>query len=121
MSQTRIDAFKSLLEEQPDEAMVWYGLANEYVKLAHWQDAVDALQNVLRCNADYPAAYQMLGTALAHQGKAEAARRVWTKGLEVATRTGAWNALGHMERLLAQTPEAATDASSSPSSTEFCA
>src|SRR5438046_9706150 len=107
MSQSRIDAFKSLLEEQPDEAMVWYGLASEYLKLEQWSEATEALQNVLRCNADYTAAYQMLGTALMSQGKADEARSVWTEGLAVATRTGAWNARGHMERLLAQTAGAA--------------
>jgi tetratricopeptide (TPR) repeat protein len=120
MSQSRIDAFKSLLEEQPDEAMIWYGLANEYLKLEHWGEATAALQNVLRCNAEYTAAYQMLGTALLSQGNREEARRVWTEGLAVATRTGAWSARSHMERLLAQT---GGDASSEPSdnpATEFC-
>jgi predicted Zn-dependent protease len=114
MSQSRIDAFRSLLEEQPDEAVVWYGLANEYIKLESWVDAADALQNVIRCNPDYTAAYQMLGSALLGQGKADEARRVWTDGVAVATRTGAWNARSHMERLLAQS------APSNSSSSEFC-
>jgi predicted Zn-dependent protease len=120
MSQSRIDAFRSLLEEQPDEAMVWYGLANEYLKLERWADAVEALQNVIRCNADYTAAYQMLGNALLGQGKADEARRIWTEGIAVATRTGAWNARGHMERLLAQNPGEAAGAPSNHSSSEFC-
>lgn len=118
MSQSRIDAFKGLLEEQPDEAMIWYGLANEYIKLESWEEAKDALQNVIRCNTDYTAAYQMLGSALIHLGKADEARRVWTEGIAVATRTGAWNARGHMEKLLAQA-EPVSAPSNSPSS-EFC-
>jgi predicted Zn-dependent protease len=118
MSQSRIDAFRSLLEEQPDEAVVWYGLATEYIKLENWADAADALQNVIRCNPDYTAAYQMLGSAFQSQGKSDDARRVWTEGIVVATKTGAWNARGHMERLLSQSETAS--APSNHSSSEFC-
>jgi predicted Zn-dependent protease len=120
MSQSRIDAFKSMLEEQSDEAMIWYGLANEYIKLESWSEAAEALQNVIRCNGDYTAAYQMLGNALMNQGKADEARRVWTEGIEVATRTGAWNARGHMEKLLAQTEVEPSSHPSNDSASEFC-
>jgi predicted Zn-dependent protease len=120
MSQSRIDAFRSLLEEQPDEAVVWYGLANEYLKLESWTEAAEALQNVIRCNPDYTAAYQMLGSALLGQGKAEEARGVWTQGVAVATRTGAWSARAHMERLLAQSAEASAETAANHSSSEFC-
>ena len=106
MSQSRIDAFRSLLEEQPDEAVVWYGLANEYIKLENWNDAAEALQNVIRCNPDYTAAYQMLGSAFQSQGNTGEARRIWTEGIAIATKMGAWNARGHMERLLTQSEAA---------------
>jgi predicted Zn-dependent protease len=118
MSQSRIDAFRSLLEEQPDEAVVWYGLATEYIKLENWTDATNALQNVIRCNPDYTAAYQMLGSAFQSQGKADEARRVWTEGIAVATKMGAWNARGHMEKLLSQSEVAS--ASPNQSSSKFC-
>lgn len=112
MSQARIEAFEEMLKEQPDEAMIWYGLAMEYSKLQEWNKTANALRNVIRCNPDYTAAYQMLGTALQNLGKKEEARHVWTEGIETATRTGAWKARGHMEGLLAQT-ETNDD-------TEFC-
>ena len=107
MSQERIEAFKAMAEGQPDQEMVWYGLANEYVKLERWDEAADALGRVVKLNADFTAAYQMLGTALMNQGRREEARRVWAEGIEVATRTGAWKARQHMEGLLANA-EAAT-------------
>lgn len=101
MSQERIDALAAMAEAQPDEPMVWYGLANEYLKLERWPEAADALRRVVRLNADYTSAYQMLGTALLNVGDREAARRAWTQGIEVANRTGAWKARQHMEGLLA--------------------
>jgi predicted Zn-dependent protease len=101
MAQSRIDIFRQMAEAQPDDAMVWYGLGSEYVKLEQWSEAVEALRHVLRINPDYTAAYQMLGSALASMGDSEEARRTWTEGIETATRTGAWKARSHMEGLLA--------------------
>jgi predicted Zn-dependent protease len=101
MAQSRIDIFAEMAKQQPEDAMIWYGLASEYVKVEKWGEAANALQNVLRINPDYTAAYQMLGTALMNEGQREEARRVWTEGVEVAGRTGAWKARQHMEGLLA--------------------
>lgn len=103
MSQSRIDAFTVMTGQQPDNEMIWYGLANEYSKLAHWSEAAEALRQVIRIKPDYTAAYQMLGSALLSQGDHEEAGRVWIQGIEVATRTGAWKARQHMEGLLAGT------------------
>jgi predicted Zn-dependent protease len=103
MSQSRIDAFTAMLKDQPDNEMIWYGLATEYTKLEKWSEAVEALRNVIRIKPDYTAAYQMLGTALVNNGKVEDARQAWTEGIEVANRTGAWKARQHMEGLLAGT------------------
>lgn len=89
-----------MAREQPEDAMIWYGLASEYVKLERWNEAAEALRHVVRLNPDYTAAYQMLGTALSNQGEKQEAHRAWTDGIEVATRTGAWKARQHMEGLL---------------------
>ena len=113
MSQERIETFKAMAEAQPEQEMVWYGLANEYVKLERWTDAADALRRVVSLNADFTAAYQMLGTALLNQGEREEARRAWAEGVEVANRTGAWKARQHMEGLLAGSEDSAPGA-------EFC-
>ena len=101
MSQARIDAFTAMLKDQPGNEMIWYGLANEYSKLARWPEASEALRNVIRLNPDYTAAYQMLGSALLQLDQAEEARLVLTEGIASAERTGAWKARQHLEGLLA--------------------
>lgn len=101
MAQSRIDIFAEMVKQQPDDAMIWYGLGSEYMKIERWSEAADALRNVIRINPDYTAAYQMLGTALLNAGRREEAVGVWTQGIEVAQRTGAWKAQQHMEGLLA--------------------
>ena len=117
MAQSRIDIFAEMVKQQPDDAMIWYGLASEYVKAERWSEAADALSNVVRINPDYTAAYQMLGTALLNQGQSEEARRAWTQGIEAANRTGAWKARQHLEGLLAG---AGADLSGSAQGSEFC-
>ncbi len=101
MSQSRIEVFEQMAASQPDDVMIWYGLGSEYIKLEDWAKAARALRRVVEINADYTAAYQMLGTALLNQGQTAEAREVWQQGIEAATRTGAWKARQHMEGLLA--------------------
>ena len=115
MAQSRLEIFAEMAKQQPEDAMIWYGLASEYLKAERWLEAAEALQTVVRINPDDTAAYQMLGTALASGGRAEEARRAWTEGIEVAKRTGAWKAQQHMEGLLASAPKSAARPGS-----EFC-
>ncbi len=91
-----------MAREQPDDAMISYGLASEYVKAERWNEAAEALRNVLRVNKDYTAAYQMLGMSLLNLGAREEAEQTWAEGVRVAERTGAWKAKQHMEGLLMQ-------------------
>jgi len=101
MTQSRIEIFREMLESQPEDAMIWYGLAGEYTKISDWLAATEALQNVIRINPSYTAAYQMLGSALMSQGLRVEACNIWKQGIEVANQTGAWKAKQHMEGLLA--------------------
>lgn len=101
MSQSRIEIFEAMARSQPDDAMVWYGLASEYMKIEDWPQAVAALRRVVAINPDYTAAYQMLGTALSNQGDVCEARSAWQEGIRAADRTGTWKARQHMEGLLA--------------------
>jgi predicted Zn-dependent protease len=101
MAQSKIEVFTAMLAEQPDNAMIWYGLASEQYKLENWAEAVKALRQVVSLNPDYTAAYQMLGTALASNDDLAGAQQAWRDGIEAAGRTGAWKAGQHMQALLA--------------------
>ena len=111
-----------MAREQPDDAMISYGLASEYVKAERWNEAAEALRNVLRVNKDYTAAYQMLGTSLLNLGAREEAERTWTEGVRVAERTGAWKAKQHMEGLLVDlNRDQQTANKDEDNASEFCA
>lgn len=96
---SKIEIFSEMTKSQPHDPMIWYGLANEYIKIADWPNASEALRQVVQLNPDYTAAYQLLGAALLSQGLTKEACEVWQQGIEVAVRTGASKAQQHMERL----------------------
>ena len=96
---SKIEIFSEMTKSQPHDPMIWYGLANEYIKLADWAKASEALHQVVQLNPDYTAAYQLLGSALLSQGLTKEACSVWQQGISVAIRTGADKAQRHMERL----------------------
>lgn len=101
MVQSKIEVFTAMLTEQPENAMIWYGLASEQSKLENWAEAAMSLGQVVSLNPDYTAAYQMLGTVLAKMGDLAGAQQAWRDGIEAAERTGAWKAGQHMQGLLA--------------------
>src|SRR4030095_11646495 len=100
MGQSKIEIFTAMLAEQPDNAMIWYGLASEQYKVENWAEAVKALRQVVTLNPDKTPAYQRLGTVLVKQDDVAGAQEAWRKGIEAAGRTGAWKAGQHMQGLL---------------------
>jgi predicted Zn-dependent protease len=101
MGQSKIGIFTAMLAEQPENAMIWYGLASEQCKLENWAGAAKSLRQVVGLNPDYTAAYQMLGTVLANAADLAGAQQAWREGIAAADRTGAWKAGQHMRGLLA--------------------
>lgn len=87
--QNRIEVFKQMLESDPDNTMVLFGLANEYLKAEDFQNAARTLENYLAKADDEGAAYGMLAKAYEKLGEREKARAAYEKGISVS------NAHGH--------------------------
>ncbi len=97
----RIDRLKSLLERDPTDAFLHFGLAMEYVKLGRLDDALAAFDRVLEHDPNYSAAYYHKGNTLIGLGRHEEARDVLARGVEVTRRNGDPHAQREMEELLA--------------------
>ena len=84
MAASRIETFKQMLETDPENTMVRFGLANEYLKAEQYEEAVAALKDYLERADDEGAAYGMLARAYEKVGKRDEARRAFERGIEVA-------------------------------------
>jgi predicted Zn-dependent protease len=86
--QNRIEVFKQMIEADPTNTMVLFGLANEYQKLEDWQNVIRTLEDYLAKADDEGAAYGMLAKAYERAGEREKAKAVYEKGIEVSMAHG---------------------------------
>ncbi|MEP7270584.1 MAG: tetratricopeptide repeat protein [Acidobacteriota bacterium] len=88
MSEARIELFKKMLETEPQNTPVRFGLANELMKAELWTEAIEQLRVYLSQADDQGAAYGKLAQALDRIGRGEEARAAYTDGIATATRHG---------------------------------
>ena len=86
--QNRIEVFKQMLESDPDNAMVLFGLANEYQKIEDCENTIETLEDYLSKSDDEGAAYGMLARAYEKTGNRAKAREIYEKGVEVSMAHG---------------------------------
>ena len=77
-----------MLEGDPDNTAVLFGLAKEYEKEGRDADVVEALTDYLQRADDEGNAYGMLAAAYLRLGNREAARKAYERGAEVAQAHG---------------------------------
>lgn len=87
--QNRIEVFKQMLETDPTNTMVMFGLAKEYEKVEQYGEMINLLEDYLEKSDDEGNAYGMLAKAYEKQGMWEKAKTTLEKGIEVS------NAHGH--------------------------
>ena len=85
---SRIDIFRMMLQSDPDNTVVWFGLAKECEKAGRHDEVVEALTEYLGRADDEGNAYGMLAAAHLRNGNREAARRAYERGIEVARAHG---------------------------------
>jgi predicted Zn-dependent protease len=86
--QNRIDVFKQMLESDPENTMVMFGLAKEYEKLGQFTDVIDMLEPYLAKADDEGNAYGVLADAYLKSGDREKAIETYRKGIDVAMAHG---------------------------------
>lgn len=82
--QNRIEVFKQMLETEPENTMVMFGLAKEYEKLSQHENVINLLENYLAQADDEGNAYGMLAKAYEQTGNREKAIETYQKGIEVS-------------------------------------
>jgi predicted Zn-dependent protease len=88
MSSSRIQIFKQILETDPGNGNVLFGLAKEYEKAGLNQELVETLKQYLASSDDEGNAYGMLASAYEKSGDRIKAREVYQRGVEAALAHG---------------------------------
>lgn len=100
MDQTKLDKLKDLMEKNPSDAFVRYGLALEYRTLGLEESARDCFERLLEENPDYVPTYLQFGQMLIDLDEIERAREVLTRGVEIAQSEGDLQASGELSEAL---------------------
>ena len=77
-----------MLEAEPDNTMVMFGLAKEYEKLDDYEQVIEVLERYLGKAEDEGNAYGTLATAYERTGQREKAVETLKKGIDVSIAHG---------------------------------
>ena len=84
----RIAVFEQMLEADPSNTMVMFGLAKEYEKLGRHDDVIRVLEEYLAKSDDEGNAYGTLAAAYEKTGNREKAVETYRKGIDVSMAHG---------------------------------
>jgi predicted Zn-dependent protease len=83
-----VDNLEALLAKGTDNALLRFGLANEYLKLGQLEQAIGHLKRALTHDPNYSAAWKRLGKALADTGRTDEACAAYESGIKAAEEKG---------------------------------
>jgi Flp pilus assembly protein TadD len=83
-----IENFEKMLGAGRDGALLRFGLGNEYFKVGEFSSAITHFSKAVELDADYSAAWKMLGKALVEAKHHEEAKLAYVKGIAAAEKKG---------------------------------
>jgi tetratricopeptide (TPR) repeat protein len=96
----RLEKLQKLLERDPNDAFLLYGIALEHKKLGDAAGAIEFLDRVIARDPGYCYAYHQKGLTLESTGDLDAAKAAYRAGIEAAKRTGDAHAQSEIEAAL---------------------
>jgi tetratricopeptide (TPR) repeat protein len=83
-----IKNFEKMLSDGRDGALLRFGLGNEYFKAAEFDSAIRHFSKAVELDADYSAAWKMLGKSQAEMARPVEAKTAFVKGIAAAEKKG---------------------------------
>lgn len=100
MSGSRLDAFRAMVDKNPNNAAARFGLANELLKAGEYEEVRAEVGRYLAMHDDEGAAYRLLGQACEKLGLVDDARDAYRRGVSAATRHNHPSMAGEFEAKL---------------------
>jgi Tfp pilus assembly protein PilF len=101
MSKSLRERIEAMLAETPDDPLLRYDLAMQYVSAGDDAGAAERFAELLRVAPDYVPGYMHYGLTLQRLNRPTEARAIWEQGVALARRQSDGHAAGEMEGMLA--------------------
>ncbi len=88
MATSRIDIFKQMLESDPVNSSILFGLAKEYEKTGQTAEMIETLERYLAISDDEGNAFGMLARAYEKAEQRDHAKETYQRGIDAATKHG---------------------------------
>ena len=102
-----VEELLELLEEDPNDYMLRYGLGMEYLRGQRYDEAAAAFEQAIQSQPDYSVAYRELARCWMRLGQSEKARPILVRGRKIATEKSDLQVIKDIEQLLRELPPAA--------------
>ena len=99
MPDPKIDKFKKVLQMDPNDETLWFGLGKAYMGDENWEEAIAAFDNCLKVKPTYSAAILALAQSLKRANQPERCLTVCAQGIDVATTNGDLLVIKNLEEL----------------------
>ncbi len=99
MPDPKIEKFKKVLQMDPNDETLWFGLGKAYMGDENWTEAIAALESCLKVKPSYSAAILALAQCLHNNHQPEQCREICAKGIEAATANGDLLVIKNLEEL----------------------
>ncbi len=96
----RATALRALLEQDPNNSFVRYGLALDHVNSGDLESGVAEFRTLIANDANYCAAYYHGGQSLEKLSRPEEAAELYRQGIEATLRTGDGHTRSELEAAL---------------------
>jgi tetratricopeptide (TPR) repeat protein len=100
MTGDRLQQLQKLLEREPSDAFLLYGIAMEHKKLNDSARALEFLERTIQVDPGYSYAWYQKGLIYESMGQLDAARAAYRDGIAAAQKKGDAHAQGEIEAAL---------------------
>lgn len=102
MNTARIEALQQLLEQEPHDTMLLFGLGNEYFDATQYATAIPYFEQAVQVDPEYAAVYVYLARAYEELNEVDKVRHTLERGWGPAQRSGDRNLIVELEDIAAR-------------------
>jgi len=88
MADPKIEKFKKVLQMDPNDETLWFGLGKAYMADENWKEAIPALESCIKVKPTYSAAIFALAQCLKNNDQPDRCREVCAQGIDVRSGRG---------------------------------